>query len=104
MAWEERNGRLYYYRKRRVGSHVVSEYIGSGSTARIAAEIDDLKRDKRKLQREIWVIQKAQNDAMDKEFNSIINLIMKLTHATLLIAGFHTHKRQWRKRRELKSN
>ena len=33
MAWEERNGKSYYYQKRREGDRVVSEYIGTGELA-----------------------------------------------------------------------
>ena len=33
MAWEVRNRRKYYYRKRREGNRVIFEYLGGGLEA-----------------------------------------------------------------------
>ena len=42
MAWEERNGNRYFYRKRRVGDRVISEYVGGDFMAEFIAENRDL--------------------------------------------------------------
>jgi len=50
MAWETRRGRLYYYRKKRVGTKVVSEYVGSGMVGQFI-ELEDLQsREKRQAE------------------------------------------------------
>ncbi len=40
MGWEERNGRLYYYEKRREGRRVVSQYVGTGTFAEACAVLN----------------------------------------------------------------
>ena len=40
MGWETRGNNTYYYRKRRVGPSVVSEYAGSGKAGLLAERID----------------------------------------------------------------
>ena len=42
---------------------------------------------------------KEQEKAVDSELDSVANLIRALVRANLLIAGYHPHKGQWRKRR-----
>ena len=42
MAWEERNGNQYYYRKRRQGNRVVSEYVGKGAWIHAVATLEKL--------------------------------------------------------------
>ena len=51
MAWEDRNGRLYYYRKRREGKRVVSEYVGNGFAGMMAEELDGEDRQKAEQKR-----------------------------------------------------
>jgi hypothetical protein len=43
MAWETRRGRQYYYRKKRVGTKVVSVYVGSGLFGQFI-ELEDLEK------------------------------------------------------------
>lgn len=42
MGWEKRQGKLYYYRKRRVDGQVRSIYIGCGEQARQASLEDGI--------------------------------------------------------------
>jgi hypothetical protein len=51
MAWEERNGRMYYYRKRREGGRVVSEYVGAGIGAEAIATMDRIDQEEQKIAR-----------------------------------------------------
>ena len=44
MGLEDRNGRLYYYRKERVGDRVRSVYMGSGELAQWAADVMEEER------------------------------------------------------------
>lgn len=99
MAWEDRNGRQYYYRKRREGRRVISEYYGSGEFAELLANLDYLDREEERTkgqaqQRELegWL-------ALEREVNQTLDRCSDLTIAALLIAGLHTHKGQWRRDR-----
>ena len=47
MAWEARGNKSYYYRKRRIGRRVVSEYVGSSETAELIAGMDVLDQEQR---------------------------------------------------------
>jgi hypothetical protein len=51
MAWEQRRGQFYYYRKVREGWRVRSKYVGSGIVAQICAGDDDDKRRDRAAKR-----------------------------------------------------
>ena len=100
MGWEERRGRLYYYRSVREGKRVRKEYIGGGALGRLLVQIDELKRLQRKEEeaswREEWErLQRSAGFLQDLEEASQI-----LIRAQLLVAGFHKRKGEWRRRRE----
>jgi len=99
MGWEDRRGKKYYYRKRRIGDRVVSEYIGTGPVAEAAAALDELKRQTREEERELFRREQEKQRAIDQEVDRVCRLIQNLTYGTLLVHGFHTHKGEWRKRR-----
>lgn len=99
MAWEDRNGNRYYYRKRRIGDRVVSEYMG-GDIASLFAMIDENERERRDLDREIDRAEREEQQDLDHQVDEVISLARVLADATLLAAGYHRHKGQWRKRRE----
>lgn len=94
MSWERRGDRYYYYRKRRRGQHVASEYVGAGELARTAAALDALLRERRQAQRRQW----ASMRALDAQLDEVCHLIRALTWGLLLATGHHTHKGQWRKK------
>ena len=100
MGWEERNGRTYYYRKVRDGDTVRSEYVGCGMFAEAAAQIDKAERCKREIRRERDREERRAVKAEARRVDYAIRQVTRLTHAALLVHGFHTHKGQWRKKRE----
>lgn len=100
MAWERRQGKKYYYRKRRIDGRVQSEYCGRGPLAEAAAALDELKRQAREEERELFRQERERQRAIDQEVDRVCRLIQNLTYGTLLVHGFHTHKGQWRKKRE----
>lgn len=99
MAWENRNGRDYYYRKRRVGRRVVSEYIGSGIMAELTAELDQADRERRQAERDRLRAIQEENQAVDSSLDAQEKATRVLVRAYLLAMGFHPHKQQWRRRR-----
>ena len=100
MAWEERNGKRYYYQKRRAGEQVVSHYIGTGTLATLAAQLDQLEQQRQAAEREQWQRQQAEQAALDSEIVAYTRLVQTVTAAVLLASGCHRPKRQWRVKRE----
>jgi hypothetical protein len=100
MGWEKRGNQLYYYRKRREGDTVVSEYVGRGELAELYATLDELERERREAEREAWRQRRAEIQAGVQILDEVEDAVRTLTRACLLAAGYHTHKGQWRQRRE----
>ena len=98
MSWENRDGCRYYYRKRRVGRRVVSEYIGSGLMAEMVSEQDEMDRQQRIRDRQSFENQKVDIKKMDVELDSLIDVTRACVRASFLLSGFHPHKGQWRKK------
>jgi hypothetical protein len=101
MAWEKRNGRSYYYQKRRIGDRVVSEYVSS-ELGEMVAQLDQLRRvEMERARRERRELDAAM-DAIDEQVDSTCKLLESAVRAALIASGFHCHKGQWRKKRERK--
>ena len=100
MAWEERNGKSYYYQKRREGDRVISEYIGTGYLATLAAQLDQIEQERKTEEREQWRRQQAEQAALDGEIAEYTRMVQTITAAVLLASGCHRPKRQWRVKRE----
>ncbi len=97
MAWEQRSNRRYYYRKRRVGRRVISEYVGSGALAQEATAFRAIACDVRQAGRRRW----AAVCALDAQVDRACDLIQALAQGTLLSTGHRLHKGQWRNSRRL---
>ena len=93
MGWEERRGRLYYYRSVREGKRVRKEYGGGGALGQLLAQLDELGRLQRKEERE----RLERSTGFLRELEEAAEI---LTRAQLLAAGFHKHKGEWRRLRE----
>lgn len=96
MAWK--NG--YYYRNRRQGGKVVSEYIGTGAAAELLAQLDAIEQEKLKFEREAFRRLIAEQQAIDEQIDAVGDALTALVDATLLANGYRQHRRQWRKKRE----
>lgn len=90
---------MYYYRKVRDGDAVRSEYVGCGTFAEAIAQIDRAERCKREMKRQQNREERRAVKAEARRIDDTIRRITRLTHAALLVSGFHTHKGQWRKKR-----
>ena len=100
MAWEERKGNRYYYRKQRNGDRVVSKYMSGGSLGELFAMEDEIDREVQELEREAEREEREAQQALDKQIDEVIDLVRLLADAAMIEAGYHRHKGQWRKRRE----
>ena len=97
MAYE-RNGS--YYRSRRVGRKVCTQYLGRGAVGQLAAEIDELEWTRRREEQQDWQRRVEADTRLDSDVKAVADVVRTLTDAALLCNDYHTHKGQWRKRRE----
>jgi hypothetical protein len=100
MAWESRRGRRYYYRKRRIGRKVVTEYLGRGPLAdREARRTAKAKARQSSQWIELQQLREEQ-DRLKKQIDEGSRLLSHYLAAVMLTNGYHLHKRQWRKQHE----
>jgi len=69
MGWEKRGNRIYYYKKRRVGKKVISEYFGNGILAEETEIIDSMKRIENMEKREQVKKARVNIQTMQSELN-----------------------------------
>lgn len=96
MAWENRKSRGYYYRKVRTGERVRSVYLGNSPTAHALATADATQRTH---QAQAWAAEKALRRSEHCLAHLVDDFAAHVGHlltAHLLLAGCHTHRRQWR--------
>lgn len=98
MGWEERGSGRYYYRKRRAGDRVISEYVGPGMIGRLASIFDGERHQERKQQREARKAEREAVQTAEAAVDHICGMVRVLTSAALLSAGYHTHKGEWRRK------
>lgn len=100
MAWENRGLGRYFYRKKRIGDSVVSEYIGAGHLGELAAEIDAKKRQAAIAVREALREAQARENLTDAQIDELIAAGQDYVQAVLLASGRRLHKRsEWRRKR-----
>ena len=100
MSWERRGKAIYYYRKRRRGGRVVSGYVGRGEEAQLAARIDGGGKRERERMRAAMRKAHAKEERADETLLEFENLVRAITRGYLIAQGCHTHKGQWRRKRE----
>lgn len=100
MALESRGKKSYYYRKRRVGKRVISEYVGDGLMGQYAQILDEHERHHAELQRQALKALERREAAIDRQIDDIGAQLNSWVTAAFLVAGYHQHKRVWRKRRD----
>lgn len=103
MGWEIRGGRRYYYSKYRVGSRVVSRYLGAGPVARVRARFDEEERAKERALR----MAEREKRRRELEFDATLDALSEAAEASveclLLASGFHYHKGEWRRSRHVET-
>ena len=100
MGWEQRGNNSYYYKKERDGSRVKSVYVGRGEIAHMVAQLQSSSPLLERFARTMKSPQQVQQEKAEAALEQASDLIELITQATLLTAGFHTHKRQWRRKRD----
>ncbi|NOT62788.1 MAG: hypothetical protein HOP19_21475 [Acidobacteria bacterium] len=99
MGWELRNGRRYYYSKKRVNGRVVSSYCGIGLLVELVATMGELSDVER---RELKALRQRE-EAIDARLDGLGAQLQAAIKAGLQAAGFHQHKGTWRKKRMAKA-
>ena len=101
MGFEKRGNQRYYYRKkRRPDGTVFSEYCGHGKLARLLAELDASARDKNNQKQQRFEAKQHRENEVDGQLDELGHVVKAVTEACLIVAGYHQHKRQWRKWRK----
>jgi len=96
MSWEQRKQRgRYYYRTRRRNGKIIREYYGNGPAAEKAAAEDA----RAGVEREAWRQTKLEVANVESAVSVFVQRCEELLEATMLAAGLHNHKGEWRKRR-----
>ena len=99
MGLETRHGNLYYYRKRREGGRVISEYAGGGHVAGLFAALDGEARAKHEVKAAEREARREADRRADSTLDELRAACDALAAASLLARGCHTHKGEWRRRR-----
>ena len=100
-----RDKRGYYYRKKREGGRVVSEYLGSGEAAELALVQDALDAEEHRAQRAEIAAQVEQWKGEDKTTKAAFDLVSQVLGVAFESAGYWQHARgEWRKRRAISNN
>ncbi len=71
MGWEDRNVRLYYYRKKKRNGRVFSEYIGTGKLAELIVTLDRYDRAEREYARLQWQHERENVEAVDAQLREL---------------------------------
>ena len=100
MGWEERRGRLYYYRSVREGKRVRKEYGGGGALGQLIAQLDELERLQREEEEASWREEWDRLQRSAEFLRELEGAAETLSRAQLLADGFHKHKGEWRRLRE----
>lgn len=106
MALEFRGSNLYYYEKERIGGKIRSVYSGKGDIALMINWLTKDRKEQEKYEKKIKCREKAVIERKENEMDNILNefadLSKVLTDAFFLANGFHQHKREWRRKRNVK--
>ena len=103
MAWQEVDGRRYYYRGRRLCGRTRRVYVGAAGSpaAELAAAADGLRRLGREAAARERHAERERHREAEAPLLALCERTDVLTRAALLAAGFRQHDRgEWRRCRE----
>jgi hypothetical protein len=99
MGLERRGNGTYYYSKKRSGRKVTSVYEGSGFAAQLEALEAQIEAEEEAEKRRQFEAEKAALDDVETMVSDACRSSRSIMKALFLANGYHTHKRQWRRRR-----
>lgn len=80
-----------------------SVYVGRGEMAHMISKLESSSAELERLMRAKKSIEAHELQRIENALDRAIELTQLFTQATLLTAGFHTHHRQWRRKRLLRA-
>src|ERR1039457_1180639 len=90
----------YYTRSRKVAGKVEREYYGKGPEARLAATLDNQRRERKQLEHEAMQVSRDKWNEACEPLDELIAVTDLLVAAVLLADGYYQHDRgAWRRRR-----
>jgi len=100
MAWETRSGREYFYRSvRQTDGTVMKRYFGNGADAELEARRMRDEAEQKRRDRETVEDFGRTVSAADEALEKLDQQARLLLEATLISAGYHRHRSEWRKRK-----
>jgi hypothetical protein len=108
MGWEKRGNGRYYYEKRRVDGRVRSVYVGHGLVGELSeqwahckrtGQLDTEEEFNAALDADCEYHDRRAIEAREREVLANERMLRAIVSEALRQAGYHQHKRQWRKRR-----
>jgi hypothetical protein len=99
MGWKRIGNGLYFYRSRREGGRVRSEYFGTAESGLLMAQIITAYRQDRLLEKAVERDDREEFEQAEKAFVDWFDAIEHLATGAMVAAGFHKHRGQWRRRR-----
>ena len=76
-----------------------STYVGRGEIAHMVAKLESSSAELERLLRAKKSVEALESKRAEVALERAVELIQLFTEASLISAGFHTHKRQWRRKR-----
>jgi|SRR5664280_891152 len=89
----------YWYKSRREGGRVISEYIGCGDTGQLIAQLENeqvQERARERLERQALATQEHE---FDRTLDTITEQLRGLVDVALTVSGYHRHSGTWRQAR-----
>ena len=99
MGWKQIGSNRYFYRSRREGGKVVSEYFGQGDSGRLMAEILRFETIERMARRREEKDEREEAAEEDRGIAEWFERVEAVATGAMLAAGFHKHHGQWRRKR-----
>jgi hypothetical protein len=100
MAIVYRNGRPYLYKSVRRGSHVTSEYLGSGEDALLIDAIEGFDREDKEYERYRDGEERKESAVLERALEELTEQGRALAAKAMISAGYSQHHRsEWRKQR-----
>lgn len=97
MGWEDRKDYRYYYRKRRVGDRVVSEYVGTGPLAELVALNDENARLIAEWKRVGIGLFRSDYEAAEAAYDALSEAVDERCDLVLAALGYRKRKGEWRR-------
>lgn len=97
MAHLKRN--RYWYTSEREGGKVVSRYLGAGGAGELVATLEESRAGERQTHAKARRGERAADAETERAIATHGRMVHALLVEALKTAGYHQHKREWRKRR-----